>query len=310
MPIETRETTQEVNSRVFAMLDQGRTKEAADVLDDFTRTTMREDGFFRKILPPKQLTDDKIDRMPFTDLPCKVVDKEPGSPAAISIPFATMPQALQIRGPRYVVTLQRIASPRWAADVDKLRTYEMDIRQVLSDNAIKDMLAEEDGRWIEATNRALVSADTPVPGSGVAQWETMNSAITRAGILDALKVMNRTPSHLETTTILCNHVTIKDVLKWGRDEAGGNLSEDMLNKGWTSTRFMERDWIVTIKRNLVPDSVFMMYGDIKFLGRAYTLEDATMFIKKEAFMVDFFLYETLGATIGHTGAIARVDFQQ
>ena len=70
---------------------------------------------------------------------------------------------LYIRGPRYLVMMDRIVTPRFTKDVDELRTWIMDIRQVLSDNAIKDMLAEEDGKFITAVNTALVAAgSTPV----------------------------------------------------------------------------------------------------------------------------------------------------
>jgi hypothetical protein len=33
-----------------------------------------------------------------------------------------------------------------------------------------------------------------------------------------------------------------------------------------------------------------------------------MYIKREAYLLEFFAYETLGGSIGHTGGLARVDF--
>jgi hypothetical protein len=35
-------------------------------------------------------------------------------------------------------------TPRFTKDVDELRTWKMDIRAVLSDNAIKDMMDEDE----------------------------------------------------------------------------------------------------------------------------------------------------------------------
>ena len=125
-------------------------KEAIDAVNDFTRTKMREDGFYRRIMPPIPITNDELDRQVDTDKPVKIVDKEPDSPAAISIPFATLPTNLYIRGPRYRVMFDRIVTPRFTKDVDELRTWIMDIRQVLSDNSIKDMLAVEDSKFLRA----------------------------------------------------------------------------------------------------------------------------------------------------------------
>ena len=51
-----------------------------------------------------------------------------------------------------------------------------------------------------------------------------------------------------------------------------------------------------------------MFADPKFIGKHYTLEDTTMYIRREAYMLEFFAYETNGASIGHTSGLARADF--
>lgn len=302
--------TKLLNETLFEQLQTpGMEKQAIDAVNDFTRTKMREDGFYRRIMPPLQISNDELDRQVDTDKPVKVVDKEPDSPAAISIPFATLPTNVYIRGPRYRVMFDRIVTPRFTKDVDELRTWVMDIRQVLSDNAIKDMLAEEDSKFIAAVNAVMLGPDTPVPYNGnVVQWETIDGGITRETVCDALKIMARGPSHLETHTILCNNVTIKEVMKWGRDEMGGDFSQDIIKNGWAETNFLGCKWIISIKRDLIPDDTFFMFADPKFIGKSYLLEDTTMYIRREAYMLEFFAYQTCGGSIGHSGGIARADF--
>jgi hypothetical protein len=283
-------------------------KTAIDAVNDFTRTKMREDGFYRRIMPPLQISNDELDRQVDTDKPVKIVDKEPDSPAAISIPFATLPVNLYIRGPRYRVMFDRIVTPRFTKDVDELRTYVMDIRQVLSDNAIKDMLAEEDSKFLAAVDLAIGAAGVNVPTSGVPQHENIVGGVTRDTVVEALKIMPKTPSHLEVNTILVNNVTIKEIMKWGRDEAGGDFSQDTLKNGWSEAELLNCRWIITIKRDLVADDSIYMFADPKFIGKNYLLEDTTMYIKREAYMLEFFAYETCGGTIGHTSGIARANF--
>ena len=128
----------------------GMEKRALDAVVDYTRYRMREEGFYRRVLPPIQVSNDDLDQQVDTDKPVKIIEREPDSPAAISIPFNTLPMNLYVRGQKYRVTFDRIVTPRFTKDVDELRTYRMDIRQILSDNAIKDMLAEEDRKFIEA----------------------------------------------------------------------------------------------------------------------------------------------------------------
>lgn len=310
--ITTQEESRLFNEAIFEKLsshDPGLEKQAVDAVNDFTRTKMREDGFYRRIMPPLPISNDELDRQVDTDKPVKVVDKEPDSPAAISIPFATLPQNLYIRGPRYRVMFDRIVTPRFTKDVDELRTWIMDIRQVLSDNAIKDMLAEEDGKFIRACNTALVGAGLVVPTSGTIQHEVISGGITRDSLWDAMKVMPNTPSNLEVHTILVNHITIKEICKFGRNEMGGDLSQEIMRNGWTQTEFMGKTWIITIKKGLIPTNSLFMFSDPKFIGKSYVLEDTTMYIRREAFMLEFFAYETMGGSIGHTSGLARVDYQ-
>ena len=302
-------SVQVLNEELFAQLETpGMEKNALDAVNEFTRTRVREAGFYRKIMPPVQVSNDDLDRQVDTDKPVIIVDKEPGSPAAISIPFATLPINVYIRGPRYRVMFDRIVTPRFVKDIDELRTWQMDIRQVLSDNAIKDMLAEEDTKFLTAVNTALVGAGSTVPTSGVVQWETIWGGISRDTCEEALKIMPKTPSHLEVNTVLINNVTIREILKWGYDEAGGSLSGDMLKSGWGELDLMGVKWVVTIKRDLVPDDTMYFFGDPRFIGKSYLLEDTVLHVKREAYMLEFFAYETIGGGIGFTSGLARADF--
>lgn len=307
----TQEESKLINEALFEKLssrDPVLEKQAIDAVNDFTRTKMREDGFYRRIMPPLPISNDELDRQVDTDKPVKVVDKEPDSPAAISIPFATLPQNLYIRGPRYRVMFDRIVTPRFTKDVDELRTWIMDIRQVLSDNAIKDMLAEEDGKFLLTVNSAMVGQDLTVPTSGTVQWQSLAGGITRDTLWDSFKQMPNTPSNLEVHVVLINNITIKEIAKFGRTEMGGDLSVDIMRNGWTLRQFMGVDWIITIKKDLVPTDTMFHFADPKFIGKSYELEASTMYLRREAYFLEFFAYETMGGSIGHTSGLTRTDF--
>jgi hypothetical protein len=308
--VATKTQDQIANETIFEWLSTpGMQKEALDAVTDYTRDRLREDGFADTILPPVQISNDQLTRQMHTDKPCRIVDKEPDSPAAISVPFGTTPTDVYIRGPRYPVFFDRVMTPRFTKDVDELRTYEMDIRQILSDNSIKDMLAERDSKFISAVNSCLIAPNAILPWSERAQWEIINGGITRETLLDAMKVMPRTRSRLEVNTILCNNITIKEIQKFGRDEMGGDFSQDVLKEGWSSADFLKAKWVITIKHELVPDDTLFFFGDPKFLGKSYNLEDTVMYIERKFFLMEFFAYSSSGATIANTSALARVDFE-
>ncbi|MEM5809114.1 MAG: hypothetical protein QXH92_04345 [Candidatus Aenigmatarchaeota archaeon] len=297
-----------------SLLTEGMEKRAVDAINDYTRYRMREKGFFRKILPPLPITNDELTPQVGTDQPVKVVEREPDAPAAVSVPFNALPENWYIKGVRYLVAFNRILSPRFTKDIDELRTYSMDIRQILADNAIKDMLAREDGQWIEVTNKAVGPKDAVHPLSGVVQWVTIRGGITRHNYIESLKVLRRTISRLETDTILVNFITALEFAKWHRDEVGGDYSEEVILHGLTArdsafANFTNHKWLITIKTELVPEDVMYHYAEPKFLGKSYMLEDVTMNVERKAWILHYFMYELLGAAIGNTNAVARIDFE-
>ena len=301
-------TPKQINNAFLGMLDNGMEKQAQDAVNDYIRVRMREDGFARRILPPVQITNDELDRQVDTDKPVKVVDKEPNSPGAISVPFATLPINRYIKGPRFRVMFDRILTPRFTKDIDELRTYDMDIRQILSDNSIKDMLAEEDGKFITVCNLLLGSQGATVAETNSVQWQLIGGGITRDTVAEAMKILPSTPNHLNPSTVLINNVSIWDIVKWGRDEAGGDLSQDLVERGFAEREIMGVRWIVTIKRDLVPDASIYLYAEPKFLGKFFILEDTTMYIDRKAFMLEFYAYESLGSCIANVAGVGRADF--
>jgi hypothetical protein len=310
-PLSQEETRllNEATYEKFASDDPMLFKEAVDAVNDFTRFKMREDGIFRKILPPVPISNDQLDRDVEDEKPRKVVDREPDSPAAISVPLATLPQGIYIRGNRYQVLFERILSPRFSKDVDELRTWMMDIRQVLSDNAVKDMLAEEDGKAFFSVDYALVGPNVTLLTSGVPQYVTYPGGITRESLWESMKVLPSTSSSFEAKTIVLNNLTIKDLCKIGFDEmGGGDMSVNIMRDGWTYENFMGKRWLVTIKKKIVPNGHMYHFCDESVLGKHYMLEDTTMWVKREAFMIDFFAYQYSGAAWGHANGLGHVHF--
>jgi len=120
--------------------------------------------------------------------------------------------------------------------------------------------------------------------------------------------MPQTPSHLEVSTCLINNVFVKDLQKWGRDEVGGDLSEEIARNGFAERVMFGVRYIITIKRDLVGDATMWMFAEPKFLGKFFVLEDTTMHIEKKAYLLNFFAYEEIGSAIGNVAGIARADF--
>ena len=309
--------TKEAEARDFNeafadMIKAGKTKTAEAAANDYIRVFMREESIMDKILPPTPITNSELDRQADTSKPVRVEDMQAGSPGAVSVPFATLPQNKWMRGKRFRVLFDRILSHRAVVDVDELRTWRMDLRQVISDDYIKDIAQEKDRKFLTAVNTAV---GAPVAatlaggqaGSGSARNYNLTDAsgISRNTLVEMLKIMPAQTSKISPKVVLCNNLTVMDIVKWGRDEVGGDFAEQLLRQGWSEETFLGCKWISTIKHDLVPNNTFYMFGPEDFMGKHYQLEDVTMNIKQEAFFLEFFAYCLEGASIANFNSCAK-----
>jgi len=289
--------------------DPSMVKEAADNLNDFTRMWVREKGIVReRVLPAITVRAEDLDR-DLDDRLRVIVERESESPAAVTVPFDTLPSAgFYIRPSRYPVYFSRIQGPRFVVDVERLLTYRLDIRDILTNNAVKDILKKEDDRFFNVVNKILVAADTVLPYTGVAQWQTINGGITRDSLWDMMAILPSTPNALEPAIAVTNHITWKSIGKFGRDEFGGDAAQDVMKNGLAFEQLLGIPWVVTIKKDVVETNAVYMFAEPKFLGKFLILTDTTLYIKREAFMLEFYPYETVGCTIGNTAAVAKATF--
>lgn len=285
---------------------------------DFIRMRLREEGFLRKILPAQTITGDDLTKQVSTDKPSKVIELEPDSPGAMSIPFGEFPTGTYIYGKRWLVTFARISTPMFNKDVAELHDYDLDIRQVISDNSLKDLQAEEDGKFIQTCNSLLSNdtmvADVDLPfgpnGSNIKLWRTLSGGLTRENVVEAKKIMMASNARLRPQTALVNQKTALEFEKWTREEVGGDMSQDIMVNGWAgeANKWCALNWITTIKDDLVRDNTMFLFSSPEYLGRLYFLEDTTMFVERKGPMLSWYAYEMLGGGIANVAALSRVDF--
>ncbi len=100
------------------------------------RRRIREEGFTRRIIPPVPVTNDDLDRVLTHDRPVIIEDMEPLSKGAKTIPFGDSADSEQYYGNKFACVFNPITTPEWTKDINELRTYRMDLRQVITDNSL------------------------------------------------------------------------------------------------------------------------------------------------------------------------------
>lgn len=313
-------TTQNVpvhlmNQRVLDYLDRGEVEKVAQASSDFTRIQVREDSFAMKILTPQKATDDMLDRD--LDERLRIIEElEPDSPGAKWVPLQDVPDGEYIYGSRYQIPFARVLTPKFVKDIDELRTYRQDIRKILTQNAIKDGLAEIDGKFIETCTAIVEDTAGGIPGqqnfTGKVQWIAMSGGLTKENFVEAKKMLPRGNAQgkfrLRNYIALMNDVTAQDWLKLDHDEIGNENVTRFFNEGLTTDTYLGLKCVFTIKDDLVPDNRVWFFAAPEFLGKAYYLTDWTMFMKKEAYFIEMFAYWLGGFAIGNLAGVCVADF--
>lgn len=307
---------QELLSRILEE-GEGEIKSASAAGTNMIRRRIREDGFLRNILPPETVANADLDRVVEHDRPVVIEDMEPLSPGAASIPFGGAADTTFFYGDKYTVEFNPITTREFTKDINELRTYRMDLRQVITDNALKDIQTAEDAEFIALCDTIVGSVATAWetdPGANVGQanvgqnW-TIAGGFTRDNYVQMLSVIEN--QQLNNGVFLMNRKTAKNILTFTRDEIGGDLSQDLFKNGLkslTSTEIFGIKHIFTMKRDLVPDNVVYLFTEPGYLGKFYTLTDVTMYVKKEKDFLRFSARETIGCTIANMAGVAKWTF--
>lgn len=284
-----------LNQSFLDKLDQGLEKEAGVAMSAFVRQKLREDGFTRKILPPTLITAAELDRQ-LTEEPTVIVEKEPDS-IAVNLPFLARPEPRYFTGVRYPVTFQKIQSAEFTKSKFELATYRTDIRTVLQENSVKDLQKQEDQNFY---NNLLTVANANSSVYNIGGGFSVNNLMTATKYLLAKQV--------PVGAILMTQSMYADYLKQPATQMGSQLVSQLVAGEKTLDNFYGFKIIVTNKNDILPDNQVVILTAQQYLGQSYLLQDATVFLKTEADMINFTTYEAIGLGLGNINGFVVANF--
>lgn len=304
------------NDTFIEMVRGGQVKEAAASAQNFTRMKLREESFAEKILSPMEIANDELDKAENPELQVKWNDREPDAAPAMTVPLGVVPDSFQFGGSRYPVFFSRIVSPLFKKDVDKLRGYDYDIRSTLLDISTKDIAAEIDSKFMSACVSAVTNANANNGGLG-SQDITVGATLTKDSLSDSFSHIQklRVPfgplqadGNSSKGVMLMNNITARHLLKFDASEIGFNLAEKTFTSGVPSPSILGVKTIFTLKREIVPDNVVMLFSSEEFLGKYLRLQPLTVFMENKSYFLQFFQYTNIGISIGNIKGVVRLTF--
>lgn len=296
-------SAQFINSNFVRKVEDGRTKEAEAEGTAFIRQKMRQESFAREIIEPIMLGDDEIDRDENTDQPKKIVEKEPDSVATF-VPFHGSAARTWFRGKRFAVYFGKTESQRFTKNKFELMTYQNDIRKILSDNSVKDMADQEDTKFLDTVN-AIIALALSTQRTLAASFNSSAFKLGFQGLVNRRQPIGK---------MLMAKSTYYEALDLPATSVGNDVASRLYDTGIETE---EKLWgipvVSTIKREIVDDvaggtrrSVYV-FSPQNYLGVFYLLQDATLYIKQEADIIEFWSYAAPGIGLGNTLAMQRID---
>jgi hypothetical protein len=296
---ETKEVSaQLINSNFVRKLEAGRIKEAQDEGSAFIRQKVRQESYAREVINPILLEDDELDRDENTDQPKKIVEKEPDSVATFVTFQGTGPRTW-FRGLRFAVKFGKTESERFTKNKWELMTYQNDIRKILSDNSVKDMADQEDIKYT-GTLDGIAALNAAVQITAAAAF---NSTAFRTGF--QAMVNRRQP----IGKILLTKALYYEALDLPATSVGDDVASRHYDAGIEEE---EKLWgipvVSTMKSDILNPKKAYVIAPENFHGVFFLLQDATLFIKQEADIIEFWSYAAPGIGIGNSVSFQVITF--
>lgn len=296
----TQVSAQYINSNFVRKLDEGRTKEAEAEGSAFIRQKLRQESFFREIMEPVLLGDDEIDRDENTDQPKKIVEKEPDSIATF-VPFAGSGKQTWFKGKRFAVYFGKTESQHFRKNKFELMTYQSDIRKILADNSVKDMADQEDQKGTDTVNAILALAPTQIIAS-----PSFTSTPFKKGFQGMVNRKQPIGKMVLTKSLYY------EALDLPATSVGNDVASRHYDLGIEAEEKLFGIPVISTIKNQIVDGVgrrsCYIFAPQNYLGVFYLLQDATLFIKQEADMIEFWSYAAPGIGFGNTLGMSRLDF--
>lgn len=259
----------------------------------FLRARLREASFWRQILPPLPIKDTDCEVSTEHDTLVKVIDIEHGSTAMV-VNFRGRATARYLRGRRYAVPFQTVATERFRKAEAELRAYRYPLTKIIEENSLLDMQEAEDRVFakhmraaIATTNRQITPADTVL---------NKRALVRLFKLLDANK--------RKTAVLLMTKTLWDDILAWGSEEAGSDWVSSATEKGSNADTLMGHKLITTIKNDIIKANEVWSFTEPKFLGSAFILENTKFWLDKRGRIVEMEAWEDIGMALGNIFSLA------
>lgn len=304
-----------LNAALVEALDSGSGEALSKIASAATvtvRRRIREQSITQEILPFEEITNDDLNQQLDNDSLMVIYEMEGDQPNAVTIPFNDTSDQEMITASKFAVIFFQNATPNFTINVDKLRTWRANIREIVVDNANRDLARRKDFKFMAGVDgiTGIVPGEKS-PMSGEEQYVLYPGRLTRDNWVSCKNIL---PSrNLQNGKFVCNLRTFSDFERWTRDQMGGDFSEKVVREGLSGAfdraTFGGVPFVVTLSDDLIGNGILLQFAPSNYLGKAGVLMKPTMNLEKKKDILTFSVREKIGMTIANVAAVQKVAFQ-
>ena len=152
------------------------------------------------------------------------------------------------------------------------------------------------------------NSDTAIHSGNASNANEVTAQVPLSKELIAQMFQAMTAKKLPIGKMLMSKTTFMEALKFDYTDVGNDIVSRHYDKGLEGEdKLFGVPVVTTIKNDIVPDNVIYLFAPENYLGNFFLLQDATLFIKQEADMIEFWSYSSPGIGIGNTKGVIKLS---
>lgn len=298
--------------------DEGIRKQASADFNQWLRTYQRQDGVFRKLMPPVPVTEDDFAETVETRDPMIIRTMYPRSAGAISTNFNTGTISTGMYTDKYTVYLHRAWTPKYRIDRMYLAAYKNDLLGAFRDLSLQDLLGVEDLEGMSLVNAIAgdiadgQDAGEINPNIGIRQNINVGAVVNPDNITHAVKGLTLSEDNLSPAKALIHRSFWYELISALKaDTYGDRLAEQAITGRMQELEesLLGIKWFTCLEKKLVPFNTMYIFAGDEYCGDFLTFGEAEVFSElKEGIWFEMFAHETYGMSMPYDGCLVRANF--
>lgn len=289
-------------------------KMASEDVNNWLRTYQRQDGVWRKMIPPTPVSTADFGESVDTRDPFVIKTIIPKSMGATTVNFDTGTATTSMFADKYQVFLQRIMTPKYRIDKIYLAAYKGDLLTVFKDLSLQDILQTEDFMGVSLANATAGVKGAVNEATGIKHYINAGTEVTIDTIKHGVQGLTWSRDNINPAQGLVHRSFWYELIGAFRaHDVGDRLAEDAVlgRTGVLEESLAGIAWRTALDRDLIPAYSMYIMAAPEYCGDFLTYGEASVFTKVEDdIWFEMFAHETIGMSMPYGGCLVRVDFDK